>query len=158
MTGIIIVLLAVGLLMILAEAVVPGGVVGAIGGLFLIAGVVVSFYHYGAAKGGWIFAGTLLVVGTILTLGLKILPGTALGRRILLSQRVQGGVHDPDVEEERQRLIGREGQALTDLRPSGRGVIDGKRWDVVTDGSYINRNETFRVVRVEGTRIVVSKA
>jgi len=157
MTPTIIVLLTVGLLLILAEAVVPGGVVGAVGGLFLLAGVAVSFYAYGMAKGGWIFAGTLAVVGTILALGFKILPGTALGRRLLLTQRVEGGLRDPAVEEERRRLVGLEGEVLSDLRPAGRGLIAGKRWDIVSDGSYISQGERFRVVRVEGTRIVVSK-
>lgn len=57
-----------------------------------------------------------------------------------------------------QRLVGHTGEALTDLHPAGRGLIDGRQYDVVTDADPIDQNETFRVVGVEVGRIVVSKA
>jgi len=75
----------------------------------------------------------------------------------LLSETVSGGPYDPAEEQERRKLLGREGAAVTDLRPAGKAQIAGKRWDVVTDGGYVEEGEELRVVRVEGTRIVVSR-
>jgi membrane-bound serine protease (ClpP class) len=52
-------------------------------------------------------------------------------------------------------LLGIEGEALTTLRPSGTAVIAEERVDVVTEGSYINQGKRVKVVKVEGSRIVV---
>ena len=52
-------------------------------------------------------------------------------------------------------LNGRDGQALTQLRPSGTALIDGRRVDVVTEGGIVERGSSIRVVHVEGNRVVV---
>jgi len=157
MAELIVALFIIGFLLVVAEAFVPGGILGILGGVVLIGGVVLSFREFGPGRGALIFAATAVGVTVFLGIGLKILPRTAIGRKILLSQTVGGSPRDPVAEEERRRLIGREGKALTDLRPAGRGLIAGRRWDVVSDGTYIDKGGTFRVIRVEGTRIVVSR-
>ena len=53
-------------------------------------------------------------------------------------------------------LVGKEGTALTTLRPSGMALIEDKRFNVVTDGEYIEKDSPIRIVKIEGTRIVVS--
>jgi membrane-bound serine protease (ClpP class) len=54
-------------------------------------------------------------------------------------------------------LVGKSGTAVTVLRPAGIAVIDGKRYDVVTDGEFIAADETVTVDCVEGGRIVVKR-
>jgi membrane-bound serine protease (ClpP class) len=54
-------------------------------------------------------------------------------------------------------LAGKEGVAVTPLRPAGTAEIDGKRMDVVTMGDYIKAGEHIKVVKVEGNRIIVTK-
>jgi membrane protein implicated in regulation of membrane protease activity len=56
---------------------------------------------------------------------------------------------------ERVELVNRIGRALTPLRPAGAIEIDGRRYDVLTEGTMINRDETVRVVSVTPTEIVV---
>jgi membrane-bound serine protease (ClpP class) len=157
MTGLIVAILVLGFLLILTEVFVPGLILGILGVSLLVVGVVLSFREFGGTAGAWVFAGTAAGVFGVFLTGLKILPRTRVGRKLLLSEKVEGGPHDQAAEQERQRLLGREGAALTDLRPAGKGQIDGKRWDVVTDGGYIVEGESFRVVRVEGSRIVVTQ-
>ncbi len=55
-------------------------------------------------------------------------------------------------------LTGKEGVACTPLRPSGTGLIDGRRVNVAADGEFIEKDSPIRVVEVEGNRIVVRKA
>lgn len=55
----------------------------------------------------------------------------------------------------RLELIGMEGITATPLRPSGIGEFDGERIDIVSEGSFIDRNKSVKVVRVEGVRVVV---
>src|SRR5699024_12488280 len=57
----------------------------------------------------------------------------------------------------RLELIGLEGVALTGLRPSGMVELEDERVDVVSEGSFIDRGERVKVVKVEGMRIVVRK-
>lgn len=55
----------------------------------------------------------------------------------------------------RADLVGREGIAVTDLRPAGTASIGGERVDVVTEGEYVNQGSAVRVLRSEGYRHVV---
>jgi membrane-bound serine protease (ClpP class) len=34
-------------------------------------------------------------------------------------------------------------------------MIDGERYDVVSDGGYMDPNKPIKVIKVEGTRVVV---
>ena len=43
----------------------------------------------------------------------------------------------------------------TTLRPCGTAVIGGKRVDVISEGSLIDRGQKVKVVAVEGIRVVV---
>jgi membrane-bound serine protease (ClpP class) len=52
-------------------------------------------------------------------------------------------------------LLGLRGEAVSPLRPSGSAEIDGVRYNVVTDGSFIQPGTPFEVVQVQGSRIVV---
>ncbi len=55
----------------------------------------------------------------------------------------------------RLELIGLEGYALTALRPSGTIVIEDERIDAVSEGAFILKDARVRVVKAEGSRIVV---
>lgn len=55
----------------------------------------------------------------------------------------------------RTDLLGKEGIALTMLRPSGTAIINNERLDVVTEGGFVDQNRKIKVIKVEGVRIVV---
>jgi membrane-bound serine protease (ClpP class) len=55
----------------------------------------------------------------------------------------------------RADLVGKEGVAVTDLRPAGTAAIAGERVDVVTEGEYVSQGSAVRVLRSEGYRHVV---
>jgi membrane-bound ClpP family serine protease len=54
-------------------------------------------------------------------------------------------------------LLNKEGIALSILRPAGIAKFNGKRVDVVADGSWIDRGKFIKVTRVEGVRILVKE-
>ena len=47
------------------------------------------------------------------------------------------------------------GYALTDLRPSGTVIIEDERVDVVSEGGFIKKGALVKIIKVEGSRIVV---
>ena len=54
-------------------------------------------------------------------------------------------------------LLGRTGEAATDLRPAGIMTSGHQRWDVVADGDFIAAGARLRIVEIEGNRIVVAE-
>jgi membrane-bound serine protease (ClpP class) len=52
-------------------------------------------------------------------------------------------------------LLNQEGVSLSELRPAGIALIDGRRVDVVTDGEFVGVQQPVRVVEARGNRVVV---
>jgi membrane-bound serine protease (ClpP class) len=57
----------------------------------------------------------------------------------------------------RPELVGKDGTAITDLRPSGTARIGEERIDVVTEGEYVAQGSRVQVVRSDGYRHVVRR-
>ena len=152
--GLVIALAIAGLIGILWELhVVPGhGVPGILGGLALVAAVLLAFGlpFFFVAIESFSTAVILTVIGfAFLT---RVFPQNAWMRKLTLSA-AQG----PDyvTSSDFSGLRGAIGTASSFLRPAGVASIDGKRVDVLTEGEFIPAGTPIRVTRVEGARIFV---
>jgi membrane-bound serine protease (ClpP class) len=67
------------------------------------------------------------------------------------TSRETGYLSAPDMSG----MIGAEGLALTDLRPSGTAGFGDERVDVVTEGPWIEEGSKVKVVRAGVTSLVV---
>ena len=144
----VVALMVLGLVLLAVEVLVlPGfGLIGVLG--FLLCGGAVWLAHAQIGT-GW---SAIAVAGGVLAAGgiFLVLPRTRLGKSMVLETGI-----DAKVVDGLEVLLGREGQALTPLRPSGSVEIDQRPVDVVTDGQYVEPGSRVRVVRVEGARVVV---
>ena len=61
----------------------------------------------------------------------------------------------PDLAGPHAALIGAIGTATTVLRPAGKARINGRLYDVVSDGPFIEPDTSITVAQVTGARIVV---
>ena len=52
-------------------------------------------------------------------------------------------------------LVGQEGVAITQLRPSGTARFGKQKVDVVAEGELIERDTRVKIVEVESNRVVV---
>lgn len=141
----VIVLFLIGILLILLEVVVPGGVLGIIGGIAAIAAIVFAFEDS-------LWAGLVMTAftGTVIPLSLYFgLRRLALRKRLSIAEGSTVGA------EKFAALSGKTGVTLTPLRPSGMARIEGQRVDVITDGNHLGVGVSVRVVRVEGNKVVV---
>jgi membrane-bound serine protease (ClpP class) len=147
------VMLLLGIGLIIAEFFVPGGILGGIGVLSIIGSL---FF----ATDNIFTMGLSILVALIVTITVAVLLYKRVGLqkgmlgRIVLSHREttdRGYVSG----EDRKHLIGSVGQALTPLRPSGTGLFDGNRIDIVSEGSFIQEGETVEIVQATGGRVVV---
>jgi membrane-bound ClpP family serine protease len=55
-------------------------------------------------------------------------------------------------------LVGRAGEAVTDLRPGGRAIVDDELIDVIAQGEPLDRGARIVVVSAHANRVVVRKA
>ncbi len=153
-----ILLLAGGFLVIFLEVFVPSaGILGLVAGILLVSGVIVGFID--SVQTGMIgLMSTLVMLPVMFSLMIKIWPHTPIGRRILIGPVAQEDVElTGDYYDEIKSLQGRLGIAKTKMLPSGIVVVDGKKFDAVTDGLPIEADETIKVISAKGNRIVVAR-
>jgi membrane-bound serine protease (ClpP class) len=129
--------------------VIPGvGLVGILGAGSLIAAIVVAWTKLGASYGLLAVGGGVAVTGFMIWL----FPRTGVGRSLVLRERhVDRHGAAPEVAS----LVGREGTALTSLRPAGTVEVGDEALDVVTDGVFVEKGARVRIARVEGSRVIV---
>ena len=146
----------VGVLMIIVEILLP--TVGLLAGL----GVAAMLYSIVLALGGDIGAlaalGIALVIAVVLFLLIvSRLPSSRLWNKIVLqkSSRTEEGYVSA---AERTELVGKTGEVLTELRPSGTARIDGRPVDVISEGAFIQKGKSIVVLSVNGSRVVVREA
>lgn len=142
----------VGFLLLAAEVFVPGMVLGLLGGLCLFVAVGVSFGTYGMFVGTLSGIAVAILTGVGFVIWMFAFPHTLIGRRIMLKTSLPSG--EGTVVE---RLLGKEGTALTILRPAGTALIDGRKVDVVSESDFISPGDSVVVVRDEGLRVLVRK-
>jgi membrane-bound serine protease (ClpP class) len=149
----IVLLLVVGLVLVVVEVFLPGGLFGVAGGLCLIVAIAMTYSNYGFVAGTWLLGGVVLATLVGLILWVKFFPKTPTGRRMMLNQ-TSGNVTP---EEDFAPLLHKRGMARSALRPSGIAEINGRRVDVVSEGGMIPPESEVQVVAVDGTKIVVRK-
>jgi membrane-bound serine protease (ClpP class) len=143
-----------GMLVILAEIFIPSlGVLTAIALGLLGYSLYLAFTTISTFS-GMVFVGfDLLAIPILLILGLKLLAASPLSLKSRLASK--DGVVSQALGLE--GYGGKKGRSVTDLRPAGIALIEGKRLDVVTDGDYINANTPIIVTGVTGNQIIVEK-
>lgn len=151
-------LIGAGLFAIVVEIFVPAmGLIGAAGGIAIVAAVVTAFVEHGAGAGMAAFVTALVAVPAVLALLFRAFPHSIVGRRLILKTMLG---HNPETSLEDSiaaldTLVGKEGLAVTDLRPSGTAIIENRRLSVVSAGEYIAKGATVQVMKAEGSRVVV---
>jgi membrane-bound serine protease (ClpP class) len=166
-----ILLFALGVVLVIVELVwFPGVAVFAIAGvLCALIGLVMSLQGFALpdTKGApWQIDVLLGSVGRVLvafvTAGvglvsfLRFLPKVPLFGRLVLQTQLAGTAPAPQPDV--PALAGRQGHAITPLRPSGKVEIDGQVLDVVAEGEFVAQGEPVEILRSEGIRIVVGRA
>ncbi len=104
-------------------------------------------------------AGGSVPVGTPFTRSSSSHRGSWLGRRFGGGEDLEQSTDHVEWRQETTpvTLLGRQGIALSDLRPGGIANIDGQRVDVVSEGDYIRSGEAIEVVADERYRRVVRR-
>lgn len=141
------------LVFIALELASPGvGVFGVVGVILLFGSL---FYMLGATFDAvYILAGgTIIAVILFYCIGRR-LPQSRLLAKIALTTR-STGEKGYSAQQDKSKYLYQRGRTITILRPSGAVRIGKERIDAASNGSFIDRDVEVRVVKVEGTRVVV---
>ncbi len=147
-----IILLLAGIMMICAEIFIPGGVLGTLGIMSLIGAIAMGYYIWGAARGSLAALLIIMLMGLSVGVWIVLFPHTRLSKALTVNSDLSDA-HSSNAAL--RDLAGKTGKAVSDLRPGGIALIDGKRIDVVSEGGMIDKDRPVRVILVEGNKVVV---
>lgn len=118
---------------------------------FLVASCVMAFRE--SSTSGYIMTGinlALFPVAVYFAMQLMKRSPLALNHEI-----VAGVPPETQVPEAPHELVGKEGTSVTMLRPSGTAQFGDRRLQVVTEGKYVEAGKPVKVLKVEGSNVVV---
>ncbi len=142
----------IGILVIIAEIILPsGGILSILAAILLGYSLYLVFAGLSTSVGMLFVVADLILIPILVYIGIKFLARSPVTLRTELSSK--NGVTSQATEL--NTYLGRHGIALTDLRPSGLAIIEDARVDVVTRGEYLLKNTDIIVVAVRGNQIIV---
>lgn len=149
-----IILQLVGVVVIIAEIILPSGGILSIAALGVFGySLFIVFNEISMIIGFSFVAADLILIPVLVIVGLKLLARSPVTLRKTLSRKEGVSSQSSELES----YVGTQGNAVTDLRPAGIAVINGKRVDVVTRGEYLEKDSAIIVTAVTGNQIIVRK-
>jgi membrane-bound serine protease (ClpP class) len=149
-----IILQLVGVVVIIAEIILPSGGILSIVALGVFGySLFIVFNEISMIIGFSFVAADLILIPVLVIVGLKLLARSPATLRKTLSRKEGVSAQSSELES----YVGTQGNAVTDLRPAGIAVINGKRVDVVTRGEYLEKDSAIIVTTVTGNQIIVRK-
>jgi membrane-bound ClpP family serine protease len=151
----VVLLLLTGIVLLFFEVFTPGGVLGILGGIAMLAGCVLAFFKFGAATGGLTTVGAVCVLGLMLWVELVLLPKTSMGKKLFLQRSVEA-TSQPAVAD--AAVVGKDCEAVTVLAPSGYVILDGRRYEAWSQSGLVNKGAKLRIVGLDNFRLIVTKS
>ncbi|WP_370875607.1 NfeD family protein [Bacillus chungangensis] len=149
------ILFLIGIGLIILEFFIVGGIAGIIGTIAVITSVFLAGENV-------LNMAISVLIALFLTAIVLIIMVKVFGKRMKFFKKIiltestnaeSGYVSNVN----RIELIGRTGLTITPLRPAGTITIDDERIDVVSEGGFLDKGISVKVIKVEGSRIVVRK-
>ncbi len=146
---------AAGVLLLALEVVVPGAILGIIGGISLLVGVIVAFNQYGFDGGATAMLVAAGLVAIALYLEFVLLPRSRLAKAFSMTATVSGQ-SQPVVAE--RAIVGQWVVAVTPLTPSGVVELAGRRYEAFSRNGHASVGTQLEVIDLDNFRLIVSKA
>lgn len=148
-------LFVIGLLLMIVDGkFIQDGTLATIGLVLMLLGLVFPTNDLLLGAG----VASALVLGIMTSfLSLRIFPKRDMWEKLTLRDRLTRETGYSSMNETYSALVGQQGKAMTDMRPSGTIEIDNKRYSAITNGTWVKKNALIEVESVNGTRILVKE-
>ncbi len=150
-------LLLGGLCLVALELFVPSaGIIGIVAATLIVGGIIVGFMD-SLTTGALMLMIAVVALPVLLTIMFKVWPHTPLGKRILLKDLKPEDVlpKKSHYKKRNDSLVGKLGVAKTKMLPSGIVVIDGEKFDAISEGFAIDEGDAVKIISVREHRIYV---
>lgn len=147
-------LFVTGLILLVIEGLVPGfGLPGISGIILVITGTILAMDNFTNAI---LSVSISIIITTIVTV---ILMKLGFRSRLLdeIILKTNHNVEKSTINLGKEELLGKEGIAISELRPTGFIEIDGERYDALTEGGFLPKGTPVKIVKVEGIKIFVRR-
>ena len=151
-------MLLLGLALVLLDLFIPShGILSLLGGAALLFAITIGF-RQGVRQGAMMvaivgFSGPFLFFVIV-----KWWPHTPIGRLIILQQPEDPELILPEEPPVLHELVGKVGEARSDMLPGGAVVVAGQSWDAISEGKPIDAGTPVKVVAIRMGRLVVRRA
>lgn len=145
-----------GLVFLFLEVtIIPGfGLAGVTGILLLIGGLALSFWKLSFHMALGYALGSFFGLLVIILWTLYVFPHTSVGKKFVLQTKPASESQYSAVRD-LSSFVGKVGVTLSDLRPSGIARIGDERVDVFSDGEFVPRNTSVKVVKERSGNLIV---
>jgi membrane-bound serine protease (ClpP class) len=145
-----------GVVLLLAELFIPSGIFFVLAILGILAGVVMTFLYPDPYMGPLTLLGVFVAVPILVGVLFHYWPKTSIGKRFFLkSSEEDATLASMPVNIELEQLRGRFGRAISALRPAGVVDFDGRRIDTITEGMMVEAGQLVRCIDVKAGKVIV---
>jgi len=152
-------LIIIGMIAIFLESFIPdAGILAIIGVTLILAAIIFSFIKFGFLIGILSFCTGIIGGPLSFIIAFKVFPKSYFGKKIILNQTENpedGFVSHED--KNLKNLVNAAGVVYTTCKPAGMAIIENIKYNVISSGEYIDKNEEIKVVKVEGNKIIIRK-
>ncbi|MBQ8200450.1 MAG: hypothetical protein IJZ74_01640 [Clostridia bacterium] len=152
----IIICFLVGIGLLILEAFMPGfGLPGFSGIVLECITLVLTWKEHGAVATLGMLLVVLAVLAIAISMSLRSATNGKLSRSKLIHNETESNEAGYRATQDLEVFVGREGQTTTVLRPTGIADFEGVRLNVSSEGDYIQAGTKVRIIKVEGSKILV---
>lgn len=143
------------ILLALGELVVPGGILGIIAFICLGVATWTTASLYGLFPALAVFFGVGAATVVSLFFFFKVIQKTGLRKSMFLEAQVTGRSPGPNAFAAREALLGKSGEALTALAPTGMVAIDGQSFEAFSQAGFLDKGTACTVIGQDSYRLIV---
>ena len=152
----IVICFIIGVVLMVLEAFMPGfGIAGISGIVVEVVAVVLTWFSHGPVAALGMLLIILSVMAIAISMSLRSATNGRLSKSRLILRETESNEAGYRSTQDMEVFLGREGKATSVLRPKGIADFDGVRLNVVSEGEFIAMGTEVRIVRIEGSRILV---
>ena len=146
-------LITIGAALIFLELFIPSGGLIGIASVGCFIGATYLGYQAGETAGMATLCSSVVVIGVMIYLALKVWPYTPMGKNAIPTDEDPASAITKPLEH----LVGLRGVSTSSLMPNGRIELDGKTYDAVSPGTIIEEGAAIEVLSIESNRILVTQ-
>ena len=140
-----------GFVLIGMEIFLPGGILGIIGALIWLAAATVGYLQFDTPWNTFSALSLLFLLIITFILWMRFFPKSKIGKSLTLNENLNDSLSHMNSTIE----IGTTGKSISNLRPSGIALINGRRTDVLAEANWIEADKPIYVVSNQNATVKV---